>query len=357
MESVPEWSRDAKGAGAWHFPVVQLDVAAEWAVAGVTFRPKGWLARHVTECGGNERLGEVLARFDCATVDVYAESQDAARTRARDAVGLLRYYQRYLRVYTTAQESRFGLTDEVFVNDDMSVREKDGRVVSHSVGTVGRGGHFEFGAGHIDYFNYAPGLTVLSESLAETAGTDWQQRFRSCLRFLGHAALIDEQQLRIVLIAAGLEVLLADGSMARPRVGVPKGMTADEVARRCAYLACGTKGAPEDRPGHPQCDPDFCPALTIADRNKRTTVAKRRGAQDRYARCEAFVYAQRLFDDRNSVLHQGRDDFQRTDATQHAVFADRVVLSAARWVKSSGAKALRELVRQMPSTSHAVRTR
>jgi len=62
------------------------------------------------------------------------------------------------------------------------------------------------------------------------------------------------------------------------------------------------------------------PALTIADRNKRTTVAKRRGAQDRYARCEAFVYAQRLFDDRNSVLHQGRDDFQRTDATQHAVF-------------------------------------
>jgi hypothetical protein len=356
IESVQEWSRDARGAGTWHFPVIQLDVASEWAVAGATFRPKGWLAKHVTELGASEHLREALARLDCATVDMYAESQDAARARARDAVGLLRYYQRYLRVYTTAQGSRFGLTDEVFVNDDMSVREKDGRVISHSVGIVGRYGHFEFGAGHIDYFNYAPGLTVLSEALAETAGTDWQQRFRSCLRFLGLAALIDEQQLRIVLIAAGLEVLLADGSMARPLVGVPKGTTADEVARRCAFLACGTKGAPEDRPGYPECDPDFCPALTIADRNKRTTAAKRRGAQDRYAQCEAFVYAQRLFDDRNSVLHQGRDDFQRTDATQHAVFADRVVLSAARWVQGSGAKTLRGLVRLMPSTNQAVRT-
>jgi hypothetical protein len=351
IESVEEWSSDARGAGTWHFPVIQLDVASEWAIAGVTFRPKGWLAKNVIELGASEHLREALARLDCATVDVYAESQDASRARARDAVGLLRYYQRYLRAYTTGQGSRFGLTDEVFVNHDMSVRETDGRVLSHSVGTVGRGGHFEFGSGHIDYFNYAPGLTVLSESLAETAGTDWQQRFRSCLRFLGHAALIDEQQLRIVLIAAGLEVLLADGSMARPRVGVPKGTTADEVARRCAYLACGTKGAPDDRPGHPQCGPDFCPALTIADRNKRTTAAKRRGAQDRYAQCEAFMYAQRLFDDRNSVLHQGRDDFQRTDATQHAVFADRVVLSAARWVHASGAKKLQELVQLMPTTS------
>ena len=146
------------------------------------------------------------------------------------------------------------------------------------------------------------------------------------------------------------------GQLGGPCEAPHHGTTADEVARRCAFLACGTKGAPEDRPGYPECDPDFCPALTIADRNKRTTAAKRRGAQDRYAQCEAFVYAQRLFDDRNSVLHQGRDDFQRTDATQHAVFADRVVLSAARWVQGSGAKTLRGLVRLMPSTNQAVRT-
>jgi len=97
------------------------------------------------------------------------------------------------------------------------------------------------------------------------------------------------------------------------------------------------------------------PALTIADRNKRTTAAKRRGAQDRYAQCEALCMRS-FFKDRHSVLHQGRDDFQRTDATQHAIFADRVVLSAARWVQDSGAKTLRELVRLMPSTNQAVRT-
>ena len=116
IESVEEWSSDARGAGTWHFPVIQLDVASEWAIAGVTFRPKGWLAKNVIELGASEHLREALARLDCATVDVYAESQDASRARARDAVGLLRYYQRYLRAYTTGQGSRFGLTDEVFVN-------------------------------------------------------------------------------------------------------------------------------------------------------------------------------------------------------------------------------------------------
>jgi len=252
MLGVREYFQDAKGKGTWHFPVAHLNVAAEWAMAGVTFRPKGWLARHVAESVSplpDDLLAEAAARLDCATVDVHAESLEAARTQARDAVSLLRYYQRFLEPYMATQVARFGLTDEVFVNENLYVRERDDEGYLFGVGVAGRPGPFEFGVGYVTDFNYEPGLTVLAGSLAAASPTDWQRRFRTCLRFLGHAALVDEQQLRIVLLAAGIEVLLADGSMARPPQGTPKGTTADEVARRCAYVACGTSGAVGDKPG------------------------------------------------------------------------------------------------------------
>ncbi len=350
MASVREYFRDAKGEGTWHFPVVQLDVGTEWALAGVTFRPRGWLVRHVTETRAPDDLIEAAATLDCATVDAHAEGLEAARTRAREAVGLLRYYQRYLKPYMAAQGARFGLTDEVFVNDNLYVRERETEGYLYGVGVVGRTGPFEFGAGHIDNFNYQPGLTVLAESLAAASPTDWQLRFRTCLRFLGHAALLDEQQLRIVLIAAGLEVLLADGAMARTREGRPKGTTADEVARRCAYLACGNSGTVGDKPGSPECAPAFCPSLTAADEKARRRAIRRREAAGQRGACDVFEDARCLFDDRNAVLHQGRDDFRRADATPHALFADQVVLSAARWVHASGASRLKDLVREMNDT-------
>jgi hypothetical protein len=328
--------------------VVQLNVETDWAIAGSTFHPKGWLASHFREAGASDRLTESAASIDCATVATHAESMEAARAQARDAVGLLRYYQRYLQPHMATQAARFGLTDEVFVNDNLAVCERDGKAYSYSVGIVGRYGSFEFGAGHIDYFKYVPGLTVLSESLATATPSDWQKRFRACLSFLGQAALIDEQQLRIVLLAARLEVLLADGSMARPPEGRPKGTMSDEVARRCAFLTCGTKGAPEDRPGHPQCEPDFCPPLTAGDANARSKAARRRNGQGRYVACEAFEAARQLFEDRNAVLHQGRNEFSRADVTGHTIVADRVVLSAARWVQAAGANRLKELVRAIP---------
>lgn len=350
MLSVREYFQDAKGEGTWHFPVAHLNVAAEWAVAGVTFRPRGWLARHVAEPASPPPgdLAEAAARLDCATVDVHAESLEAARTQARDAVGLLRYYQRFLKPYMATQVARFGLTDEVFVNENLYVRERDDEGYLFGVGVAGRPGPFEFGVGYVTDFNYEPGLTVLAESLAAASPTDWQRRFRTCLRFLGHAALIDEQQLRIVLLAAGLEVLLADGSMARPSQGTPKGTTADEVARRCAYVACGTSGAVGDKPGSPECAPAFCPSLTATDADARRRAIRRCQARGQRATCEVFEAGRRLFDDRNAVLHQGRDDFKRADATPYALFADQIVLSAARWVHSSGADRLKDLVRQMP---------
>ena len=51
-----------------------------------------------------------------------------------------------------------------------------------SVGIVGRYGHFEFGAGHIDYFNYAPGLIRYSTTHALEQKLTRAQMFRRALR-------------------------------------------------------------------------------------------------------------------------------------------------------------------------------
>ena len=122
----------------FHFPVVNLQMPTSLVVGDVTFRP-GAAFDQLIDASSELISGTERAEFNkrqrekqdarWAVAEVEAASLDDARTTARDAIAVLRLYQRSRYRYVSVERQTFGLTPDVGRSVEDHWVSRDGRVV------------------------------------------------------------------------------------------------------------------------------------------------------------------------------------------------------------------------------------
>lgn len=337
----------------FHFPVVGLMVPKRWRVGTVLFHPAGRLAERlardvaafVSDVPGvdvaKELLAERSALIRSASASVRARDLADAREAARDAVAVLRLYQRTTNPRWSFDTQTFGLAADIGAALEEYFVTGRGQLPGHGARWTGVLADFTFHGRHVDAFRDDPRFAFLDDSLrvAPADRSDIQRRILTSLRVLNQATVMIPEPVRIVLLAVAIEILLNDE-------GELRGATY-RLTQRAAYLWCGY---PDDRhgPKRPPClylEARSEPALdnAIADRQKRGESAV----------CSYFESVYGLFADRNGVLHQGRQDFPRQAATVREGRVDGVLLATIDWASRSRATDLRPLDAEIPALGMA----
>ena len=233
-----------------HMPVLNLLVPRLWRVGRVTFRPRGWLRRRVAKLGegaeGTRRWfydeAQVpLREWRWATAEVTmptdahgAADFDASRDAIRDAIAVLRLYQRAVVPLDHMDIQTFGLVADIGSDLAYSWQTTGDRLARYGRNMLGVLGEWAFTRAHVDAFLTRPAFAYLDAALRidEVTRTAWQRRAIASIRALNVATAMLRQPLRVTLQAVALEALLGDdpdpsgggsqpGASRRPASGIP----------------------------------------------------------------------------------------------------------------------------------------
>lgn len=341
-----------------HLQVPYLVVPRPWRVGAATFWPAGELLRRLQRRGGTQlrpiapvvldHLTEVLVNSRWATVRARAMSEigrhgkedmksavAAARDSARDSIAVLTLLKlAKVRNLSTKLQS-FGLAlDVASVREDYWITTPRGRFLSGGSARHGSLAPWEFQVDDINAFRRDARFRYLDAALRTTDDqrTDWQRRVISALRTFTVANTVDRPATRIILAATTLEALL--GNAFEP--GVRQNPTGShQLARRAAFLWCGSEHSNPHGPNRPAC-----PFLTEpSDRklNHKVSEDARRGQQ---WVCDYYADLRDLYDDRSAALHGAEFRFTDRLASRHEYTIERVLLLVLEWAASTGAATL-----------------
>lgn len=309
----------------FHFPVLNLDVPVAWKVGRARFRPRGWLAKYVDRRSAMhvqapvdwyvERVRSNISALDCATVEAPGTSLEVARSRARDAVAVLRLYQRARHPRLSFDRQTFGLpADLVSGHEDHWVVRADG---SPGAGWNRHGviASWSFSLADAKAFPSDPRFAFVNAGLVARRPNELQRRTILAIQARDSARVSLPASLRIITTAVVLEAMLGDDDSHE---------RAHRIARRLAYLECGQ---PDSRCGRDRPACFYLASRTIAEVERNVDHWRAAG---HHGLCSEYWTVRDLFADRNSAVHQGREFTEKT-ASQHAHRADGWLLAALAW--------------------------
>jgi hypothetical protein len=253
-------------------------------------------------------------------------TMDLAREVARDTIAVLRLFQRARVRYVSLDRQTFGLaTDIGSVVEQRWVTDAVGRYAGMGWTLHGVfGAEWRFKTADLRAYHHDPRFAYLNRALAagDAGRDDWQRRAITAIRTMNIATVMQRPANRIVLMATSVEALLGDEfDPSRSGAG------GDQLARRAAYIWCGTDFDPRTlhRPGsRPAC------GLLTAKRDPKKDPRLYDRASGVWA-CSWYGAVRNLYDDRNAALH-GSATFDQRAATRHEFNLDKVVLATVDWV-------------------------
>jgi hypothetical protein len=338
------WPRDRRRRH--HIGVYALNVPAQWRVGRATFWPGGRLRRRLeaitrkgVETYGDEAhlrwelesLDEELSEIRWASASAIGIDMAEAREEIRDAVGLLRLYQRSL-TNMNMDHQTFGLEPEVSHAVLHHFALSNGRVVLRGTSSVGIPGiGWTFTTDHMRRFQELPEYRYIDRALRADSKDDLQKRTTTALRFLNLATAMLPDPVRVVLVATAMEELFADLQKSERRT---------VVARRSAYLTCGREFKDAYQPGgRPAC-------LFIASRRTGDVKARRAAVIDRGDDppiCSWYYETLTLFDTRDLVLHERLEKLKKSAGANFEAQVDEAIRNLASWAERSGATSIADL--------------
>lgn len=338
------WPRDRKRRH--HIGVYALTVPKEWRVGRATFWPAGRLRRRLEAIirrraavhSDQKHLEWELANLDDELAEVRWASASAvgldmaeARESVRDAVGLLRLFQRSLTTMNLDHQT-FGLEPEVSHSVLHHFSMSKGRIVLSGTSSAGIPAiGWEFTAEQMEGFASLPEFRYLDRALRSEGKDDLQKRTTTALRFLNLATAMLPDAVRVVLVATALEELLADLQRADRRT---------VAARRAAYLSCGREFNDAYGPGgRPGC-------LFIASKRTAEVKAKRAAVIDRGDEapfCSWYSEVLDLFDTRDLVLHERLDKLRKAAGVNFEAQVDESIRNLAAWAERSRSTTIADL--------------
>ena len=309
----------------YHFPVPNLDVPVGWRVGRAWFRPRGWLARHIdrrsvitakaSDDWYVERVRTDVGALECATVETRGTSLEAARARARDAVAVLRLYQRARYPQVSLDQQTFGLpADLISGHEDHWAIQTDG---FPGAGWKRHGvlAPWSFTVADAREFHSDPRFQFLHAAFVARPPDELHRRATVAVQARDSARASLPPSLRIITTAVVLEAMLGDDDSHE---------RAHRIARRLAYLECGQ---PDSRCGRDRPACFYLASKTIAEVDRG--IAQWRAA-GHHGVCSEYWLVRDLFRDRNAAVHTGRT-FSEKVASDHAYRADRWLLAALEW--------------------------
>jgi hypothetical protein len=350
-------SRVRPRAVTYHFTVQHLQVPEAWHVGRVVFRPRGWLAKRIdaglTRAHVPARVVEVFKQemdaLTWATADIAVTASDTdhksgsaesiAREAVRDAIAVLRLYQRRRYRRVSVEHQTFGLGPDVAAVRETSWATSRGRMPRLTGRWHGVLGDWSFREVDLAAYPVDPRFAYLDTALCvpDESRTDWQQRAVSAARTMDRATANVAEGLRVVLAAMALEVLLGEHP-ASDSPGGTKNIGSHLVIRRAAYLTCrDASGVPHGQ-GRPACF-----FLTLKSAAKVTQWMSDLYDRDEPNACSYYLDVAAVFDSRNAFLHHGWDGFRPGAGELTQGHVDEVMLHALDWVIARGASTLNQL--------------
>lgn len=338
------WPRDRERRH--HMGVYALQVARQWRVGRTTFYPAGWLRRRLetivragaSEVGDEEHLmweleslDRDLAAIKWASASAVGIDAAGAREEIRDAVGLLRLYERSL-VNMNLDHQTFGLEPDVghIVMHHFAMTK--GRITlrgasSEGIPAIG----WTFTGEQISRFSQLPEYAYLDRALRAQEKDDLQKRTTTALRFLSLATAMLPEPVRVVLVATAFEELLAD---------LERGDRRTVMARRAAYLTCAQEFKQGYGPGgRPACL--FLASKTSAQLKAKQAVVVARGSEPPF--CSWYNDVLILFATRDRVLHERLENLRKSAAVNFEAQADEAIRYLAAWAERTGATTIKAL--------------
>lgn len=308
-----------------HLPVANLDLPGRLTVGRATFRQRGWLASHIAARRGTGRgavpgllfdlVTKEVGSLDCATVSVVAASVEEARPQARDAVAVVRLYQRARYPRIPLDEQTFGLAADV-------VSRREDYWATTRKRLVGGGGRWHgvlatwsFTKDDVKAFDADPRFAFLQAALIATNPNEVQRRALLAVQVRDSARVTLPPSLRIIDAAVALEALVGD-EKSRDK--------AHRIARRLAYLGCGQ---PDSRCGRHRLACFYLASKSTDDVMKGIATWNAAGHP---GICSEYWRTRELFDDRNHAVHEGRA-FSEDEARDRVYQADQHLLSFLDW--------------------------
>lgn len=328
-----------------HQQVPYLVVPRLWRVGEATFWPAGHLERriHRTVHDGtlsafmveplkeNPTWATVSATGRTAVVrgkEDIGPAVEEATSKTRDAIAALRLLKLAAVRYLDTSLQDFGLsTDIASVRIDWWIFTPAGRWKSSNAGRRGSLGDWTFTTEMVGRYRSDPRFRYLDAALRSPTRSDLQNRILTALRTLMIATPVYRPATRIVLAATALEALFGD-----PYAPGRSGIGAHELARRAAFLWCGSES--NDRHGPSR---GACPFLTEPTGN----ALVKRIAGTAWV-CSYYGDLRDLYDDRSRAVHSGDDRFTTKVALSHEFTVERIALLALEWAASTGATSFAE---------------
>lgn len=340
----------------FHIPLSNVTVKRSWDVAGVTFRPAGWLTSHAERSLNRAKrardvpletveflmygVRSVGARAErWATAQVTARHPEEARTKVRDAVALLRLFQRG-RTRLKLDSQTFGLPIDVYASREDYVVTPRGQVPRAGFQWEGIVASWDFDRRQMDSFAEDPRIRWIEAAITSPTRDDLQNRVLTCLRFVNLATILVAPPIRVALRALALEALFTDDLP-------PRRDLRHRIARRYAYLTCGRKNrwAPPSVEGdrHRWPERPACLFLEAVAYSALGDERRRLKSLRVPVMCSWYDESWRLFEDRDEVMHQARSDFSDHDLGWHEINLDVAILAVAEWADASHAGELGHL--------------
>lgn len=250
----------------------------------------------------------------------------------RGSIAVLRLYQRARHRRIDFDRQTFGLPGDIGSAVVDHWETEHDRFVGGGLMRLWNLGSFTFPAEDLRAFPADRRFNYLDQALRRPIGdrTDFEERFLKAIRFMERANSMLEDPIRVVLLAAALELLLGDEPM--------KGR-AHRVARRAAYLTCREEpGLPRHGSSRPACF-----YLAAISRNEVEAEMRRLRAAGQPNACSFYLDVADLSADRNAVLHEAAGADLIEGRSHHQSRVDEIILTTLEWVANTGAGGLRDL--------------
>lgn len=327
-----------------HRPVRFLQIPRSWKVGGVVFRPRGWVAQRARAAPGTnpaftrERAISTAEQAESATVELRVAikpegrrdqgSEADAIQRARDAIALLRFYQRRSLRAVDLDAQQFGLVPDISSEVEDYWQEVGDGTVLPAWQRHGNLADFEFSAKHVHAFWRDPRFRWLESLLGAHRGlADMETRVLEAIRILGRQSRSTEVALRLVLFATVIEVLFGE----RVQSSDPSTFSRDRqhrVARRASYLGCLYPERPHG-PTRGSCF--YLETMSTKALFSMMSDYQKRG---RGNLCTYYWELRRLMDLRNAVVHDGRWDLREHRVGQYAYLVEGLLEATIEWARS-----------------------
>ena len=338
---------------AVHFPVRHLKVPTSWPVGEVTFQPAGVLQRRLARMASQRpdptrfhaEAAAALRGWEWATAQVMTRASpprwqvptDDLRETVRDAIAVLRLYQRECVPYEDLDEQTFGLVSDIGSETERFWQLDRAGLRWWGLARTGVCADFAFTRDHIATFRARPAFAYLDDALRcpDDRRSPFQKRAIAAVRTLNLASAMQRQPQRVILQAVALEALLGDDQSSSRSSGRHQ---AHPVARRSAFVTCEVDGA--RLPAGNQA----CLCLT-ADQQEFFLAPEVKARPRDYWDwpCTYYWHIRQVFDGRNAALHAATDEFPRRTAVRFEGRVDAVILATLDWVATVGATGLADL--------------